>query len=128
MIFRRSGLRMKDWPTKIQPSASNSSIMPIMTPRMLSSGGRRRCLRGAELSLRGAAAGAVSVATGFVPVERPAALLRRELHDSDLGGVLAINDAGHAAFVHHGDTVAHAQNLRQLRGDHQHRDALAGEF
>ena len=102
--------------------------MPIMTPRMLSSGGRRRCLRGAELSLRGAAAGAVSVAPGFVPVERPAALLRRELHDSDLGGVLAINDAGHAAFVHHGDTVAHAQNLRQLRGDHQHRDALAGEF
>ena len=42
MIFRRSGLAMKLWPTKIQPSASNSSIMPIMTPRMLSSGGRRR--------------------------------------------------------------------------------------
>ena len=42
MIFRRSGLARKLWPTKIQPSASNSSMMPIMTPRMLSSGGRRR--------------------------------------------------------------------------------------
>ncbi len=39
---RPAGLAMKLWPTKIQPRASNSSFMPIMTPRMLSSGGRRR--------------------------------------------------------------------------------------
>ena len=62
MIFRRSGFMMKLCPTKIQPKTSNSSIMPIMTPRMLSSGGRRR--RPAERVSLGAAAVEMSVATG----------------------------------------------------------------
>ena len=60
MILRRKGLAVKLWPTKIQPSASNSSIMPIMTPKMLSSGGRRR--RPAERVSLGAAAVEMSVA------------------------------------------------------------------
>ena len=35
--------------------------------------------------------------------------------------------AGDAAFAHHHDAVAHAQDLRQLRGDHHDRLALVGE-
>ena len=65
MILRRSGFMMKLCPTKIQPRTSNRSIMPIMTPRMLSSGGsRRRPALGA--SLVGAAV-EMSVATVAAP-------------------------------------------------------------
>src|SRR5271166_2153967 len=125
MILRRSGLAMKLWPTKIQPKASNRSIMPTMTPRMLSSGGRRRRpARGASV---GGAAVETSVATAAAPCKlRP--LLRGELHDRHLIGVLAVDDAGHAPLVHDENAVAHAENLRQLRGNHQDRDALRGEF
>ena len=35
--------------------------------------------------------------------------------------------AGHATLAHHHDAVAHAQDLRQLRGNHDDRLALVGE-
>ena len=72
MILSRSRLKMKVWPSKIQPSASNSSIMPIMTPRMLISGGSRR--RPALGDSVVAAAVEVSVAT--VPGSFPFSLQR----------------------------------------------------
>ncbi len=102
--------------------------MPISTQRMLSSVGRRR--RGARASAR---CGGLDPASPWRPLPPPRgrgsfAQLRRELHDADLVGLLAVEDAGHAALVHHHDAVAHAQHLRQLRGDHDHRDALAGEL
>ena len=54
--------------------------------------------------------------------------MRGELHDPDLAGVLAFDDAGHAAFVHDEDAIAHAQNFRQLGGNHHDRHPLPGEF
>src|SRR5580693_6214031 len=109
MILSLSGLAMKLWPTNIQPKTSNKSIMPIMTARMLSSGRRSRCRWPRALSLS-------------------SALLRRELHDPHLGRILAVDDAGHSTFVHHEDPVAHPQDLRQLRRNHEHRHALHGQL
>src|SRR5438270_7250252 len=110
MIFSRSGLAMKLWSMKIQPSASNSSIMAIITPRMLNSGGRRRRARGA-----GSIFNTVSLANLVSP-----GLARRKLHDADLGRVLAVENAGHAALMHHHHAVAHAEHFGQFGGDHQH--------
>ena len=50
----------------------------------------------------------------FVPSLRLAPLLRRELHDPDLVGVLALYDPRHAALVHDEDAVAHAEHLREF--------------
>ena len=65
MILSLSGLAMKLCPTNIQPKTSNNSIIPIMTARMLSSGGRRR--RPAFLASEVGAAVEISVATARSP-------------------------------------------------------------
>src|ERR1700722_4772622 len=109
MILSLSGLAMKLCPTNIQPKTSNSSIMPIITARMLSSGGRRR--RPAFFTSAVGTAVEISVATALF---LSSALLRRELHDPDLSCVLAIDDARHPTFVHHKDPVAHPQDFRQF--------------
>src|SRR6266850_6353042 len=53
--------------------------------------------------------------------------LRGELHDHFLRGLAAGKLAGNAAFAHHDDSVAHAQYLGQLGGDHHDRLALLGQ-
>src|ERR1700729_4536258 len=47
---------------------------------------------------------------GGFPLAFPASplLLRRELHNPDLGCVLTVDNAGHAPLVHDEDSVAHA--------------------
>ena len=117
---------MKLWPTKIQPSASNSSIMPIMTPRMLTSGGRRRASGAARFD-------------GRCRRRRRAAwplpcLLKTSRH-CDASSMIPTCVASLRSTTPvmrpsciTSIAVAHAEHFGHLRGDHQHGDALTGEF
>src|SRR5215472_13171473 len=45
-----------------------------------------------------------------------------------LRSICAIEHGHHAAGIHDGDAVAHAEDLGQLRGDHDDSDTLFGEI
>ena len=53
--------------------------------------------------------------------------LRSEAHDVLLRRHFARHITGEAALAHHGDAVAHAQDLRQFGRDHHDGPALSGE-
>ena len=45
-----------------------------------------------------------------------------------LGGLGAIQGSGNCSTAHHGDAVAHSENLRKLGRDHQDSRALRGKI
>ena len=53
---------------------------------------------------------------------------QRPLEDRFLGGFCAIELADDRSAVHHGDPVAHAEDLGQLGRDHQDRQPAAGQL
>jgi len=53
---------------------------------------------------------------------------RGEMHDGFLAGLGAGQLADDGPFPHDQDPVAHSEDLRQLGGDHQDADALAGQL
>src|ERR1700730_18570538 len=108
---RRCWFRRKLCPTKIHPSSSKASASPTSTSRMLASGGNLRA-RVAE------PAGTVRCAMCLARGEVPALYFIR---------LLALKDSRDAPLVHHHDAMAHAENLRHLRGDHQDSHALGDQ-
>src|SRR5688500_4451100 len=126
ITVRRCWFIKKLWPTKIQPSSSKNSAMPINTRKMFASGGS---LRFCCISPPGRAAvlAACSVDMVLLPSRFPCGLVRREFHDLDLVRFRAVEEARHAPFMHHHDAVAHAEHLRHFRRDHDDGDSLAGQ-
>src|SRR5947209_3086947 len=55
-------------------------------------------------------------------------MTQRQRQNLLLRRLVARQDSGDGALVHHRDAVAHAQDLRQFRGDHQDRHALFGQL
>src|SRR3954466_16270294 len=105
MIDSRCLLARKLSPTKIQPRISNTSAMPISTPRIDTSGGSRRLVPMMP------AGPATSVVMAVSPRSQRRRSMRRQFHDLDLVGLGAVEEAGHPSFVHDHDAIAHAEHL-----------------
>src|SRR5215212_2190398 len=103
-------------PMTVQPRISKTSAMPTRIRRILASTGSRRW----RASCSAMAEGLAEVLLTAISVPPESELLRGKLHDADLSGFRAIENAGDAAFMHDQNAVAHAQHLRHFRRNHHH--------
>src|SRR6185312_3205903 len=55
-------------------------------------------------------------------------MAERQVQDLLLRCICAIENADNPTFMHHSNAIAHAQDLRQLRGNHEHSHTLRREI
>src|SRR5882757_1568304 len=106
-------LRKRSLSTAPMASMSSRSAMTIRRPALLVNLRRKRAYLWA--------ASATLLMTGAPSRHVP---MGGERHDRGLIDGAAFEHAAHLAFAHDDDAVRHADDLRQIRGDHQDGEAL----